>query len=102
MEDLDGLIWFVLEQSGKEPEDEKVREVRESVIRHYRGGTIEIPNYKTTLRNKDIFTEYQERIDAGGYHDTVLRDLAREHTLTVKYISNIVRECQMNPGLFGV
>ena len=92
MEDLDGLIWFVLEQAGMAVDDMTVDTIRDEVIRYYRSGSIDIPNYKTTLRNRDIYREYQESIDAGGYHDIVLQNLAREHDLTKKYVANLVRD----------
>lgn len=100
--DLEGLITFVLEKAGIEPDEEDVQEIATAAIRHYRGGTIEIPNYKSTLRNEDLLAEYRRRIDAGGHPDRVLRELSREYFLTPKYTAELIRSTRFNtPSLFA-
>ena len=89
--ELESLIGFILEKIGVEANDEKIQTISAEAIRHYRGGSIDIPNYKTTLRNQDLLNEYHRRINEGHSHERVIRELARKYLLTPKYTAALIR-----------
>ena len=56
----------------------------DEIIKNYGGGTIYVPSYKSTLRDKHIYQKYKE-----GYS---IHQLKREFNLSANRIRNIIKE----------
>ncbi|GHS88145.1 hypothetical protein FACS189487_05740 [Campylobacterota bacterium] len=89
MEQLEDFVRFVFDAAGEVIADDKVSQIAVEIVRHYRAGSIDIPNYKSNFRDSDILAEYRNRLGKQG-HDYVVRDLAAQYFLSPKYVADII------------
>ncbi len=70
------------------------------ILKHYGGGTIYIPTYRSVMRDEELVADYRRLVDdEGKTTQEAVRELCRKYELSKNRVWELTRDIR-NPTLF--